>query len=1042
MKNIKRTLALLLAMVMVLTMLPLVAVAEDQSPTPTEPQWPHQGAINLSKTATSTESTNEYLVELKIQGKNYRTTSDVVLVIDNSNSMYTEKSGFLGLNTWYEEDDSCKMHFTKLAAKAFANQLLTTGSETRIALVVYGKMIHSYTGFYTAATKADLITAIEAISNNADYGGTNTQAGIHKAQELLNSDASTGFLKNIVLLSDGKPTYSHPFVGTGTTSCEKWWGIHDRTGTPTVTWPTVAVPNYNTTIGSGSGFSLSSGNILWDLTCEHDTHFTDYQYGSFYYDADGNFVCSNGAKSSNNGVATIWEANQAKAEGTTIYSVALQADTDGEATLKSCASDPTENKGYFAISKNETDLEGTLTSAFTAIAGSIAIAASQGVVSDPMSEYVTMNIAGAALVVTTDEAVFNAGDADLYISQGTASWDAETETISWTVGNINEGSDAIMRYRVTLKDTVQKGQTVPTNDPTTFSYKNYQGLDTVGNFDVPEVTVDGGTIRLHFYQVNADGQPVNSKGTVVESPEVANQLATATYYEVGGSKALDYKTYSIEATDIANYTYYGYTFDGTTATVDGKTTPVSVELSPTNAARELWFAYQAGFQIVHVQDGEAGLPETYAVEENFNITEEVSRGYLYGGTFSDEDCQDVWDWDYENENPTDFTPEAGATYYIWEVSQTYLMPKLYRAYAHPTAYNCEEYVTQLHLLTTVDRKLYTEVGFFYGDDTVTPELSETVEVTKNGELYEKLYVAEDGSLGSKKAAKVDEIVSGTGCVVTYSLTAEQFAAFEGTSGTPVTYEPYWITLDGVKVTNAQRTATHQGAGYNTVKVDDQSDLTVEYVLGGTEPEALAVMAVYTLDYDAAPAAPVVPDEPVQPATVTITVHDGDTYKIAGEPGAFDVAPKGAEGKLFAGWYADEAFTEVADLTDVQEDADIYAKYVSDNYLQVKYNNLGLLGRGSLRLVSAVDSKAYAETGFVVNGEKLVVSSYTTRYNLQNGKTLFGVGRNDPLMVASYSYKNLRRGDTIEIRAYWITPDGTTVYGDVRTLTYGRFGLEG
>lgn len=1040
MKNIKRTLALLLAMAMVLTMLPLVAVAEDQAETPSqtaEPQWPNQGAINLSKTATSTESTNEYLVELKIQGKNYRTTSDVVLVIDNSNSMYTEKSSFWGLNTWYEEDDSCKMHFTKLAAKAFANQLLTEGSETRIALVVYGEMIHSYTDFYTAATKADLITAIEAISNNADYGGTNTQAGIHKAQELLNSDASTGFLKNIVLLSDGKPTYSHPFVGTGTTSCEKWWGIHDRTGTPTVTWPTVAVPNYNTTIGSGSGFSLSSGNILWDLTCEHDTHFTDYQYGSFYYDADGNFVCSNGAKSSNNGVATIWEANQAKIEGTTVYSVAFQAGSDGEATLKSCATDPT--KGYFAIGDDETDVEGKLTSAFTAIAGSIAIAASQGVVSDPMSEYVTMNIAGAALVVTTDEDVFNAGDADLYISQGTASWDAETETISWTVGNINEGSDAIMRYRVTLKDTVQKGQTVPTNDPTTFSYKNYQGLDTVGNFDVPEVTVDGGTIRLHFYQVNADGQPVNSKGTVVESPEVANQLATATYYEVGGSKALDYKTYSIEATDIANYTYYGYTFDGTTATVDGKTTPVSVELSPTNAARELWFAYQAGFQIVHVQDGEAGLPETYAVEENFNITEEVSRGYLYGGTFSDEDCQDVWDWDYENENPTDFTPEAGETYYIWEVSQTYLMPKLYRAYAHPTAYNGEEYVTQLHLLTTVDRKLYTEVGFFYGDDTVTPELSETVEVTKNGELYEKLYVAEDGSLGSKKAAETDEIVSGTGCVVTYSLTAEQFAAFEVT---PVTYEPYWITLDGVKVTNTERTATHKGAGYNTVKVDDQPDLTVEYVLGGTEPEALAVMAVYTLDYDAAPAAPVVPDEPVQPATVTITVHDGDTYKIAGEPGAFDVAPKGAEGKLFAGWYADEAFTEVADLTDVQEDADIYAKYVSDNYLQVKYNNLGLLGRGSLRLVSAVDSKAYAETGFVVNGEKLVVSSYTTRYNLQTGKTLFGVGRNDPLMVASYSYKNLRRGDTIEIRAYWITPDGTTVYGDVRTLTYGRFGLEG
>lgn len=1036
MKNIKRTLALLLTMAMVLTMLPLAAVAEDQSPTPTEPQWPNQGAINLSKTATSTGNPNEYLVEVMIQGKNYHTTSDVVLVIDNSGSMYWKDPSKDSNSSYADASTAPRMKNTIAAAKAFAEELLTVDSDTRIAVVLYGKTVLWSTDFYDADSKSDLLDKLDTIARDSNNQGTNTQAGIHKARELLNSTASTGVLKNIVLLSDGVPTYSYPFVGTGSTDC-RWIVVHRRNGTPTLTWPTVAVPNYNITIGSGGDFSLSSGNILWDLTCEHDTHFTDYQYGSFYYDESGNFVCSNGAKSSNNGVATIWEANQAKAEGTTIYSVALQAGTDGEATLKSCASDPT--KGYFAIAEDETDLEGTLTSAFTAIAGSIAIAASQGAVSDPMSEYVTMNIAGAALVVTSDEDVFAAGNADLYISQGAATWDDETKTISWNVGNINEGSDAVMRYRVTLKDTVQKGQTVPTNGTTSFSYKNYQGRDTVGNFDVPEVTVNGGTIRLHFYQVNAAGQPVNSEGTVVESPQVANQLAEATYYEVNGSTALDYNTYSIAATDITNHTYYGYTFDGTTAPVDGTTTPVSVTLTATNATRELWFAYNCGFQIVHVKDGVAGDPVTHTVEDNFDITGAVTSGYLYGGTFSDEDCLEVWDWDYANENPTDFTPEAGATYYIWEVSQNYLMPKLYRAYAHPTAYNGAEYVTQLHLLSTVDRELYYEVGFLYDDDTVTPELSETVEVTKNGELYEKLYVAENGSLGSKKAAQVNEIVSGTGSVVTYSLTSEQFKAFETTS---ITYEPYWITLDGVMVTNAKRTATHQGAGYNLVATVDAADLSAVYVLGSTEPEALTVMAVYMLDYDAAPVAPVEPDEPAQPATVTVTVHDGDIYAINAQPGSIEVAPKGAEGKLFAGWYADEAFAQPADLTNVQENTDIYAKYVSDRYLQVKYINAGLFNRGSLRLLSALDSKNYLETGFVVNGEKLVVSNYTSSYLFSTARTLFGVGRNDPMMTTSYAYRGLRRGDTIEIQAYWITPDGTTVYGDACTLTYGRFGLEG
>lgn len=1024
MKNIKRTLALLLTMAMVLTMLPLAAVAEDQSPTATEPQWPNQGAINLSKTATSTGNPNEYLVEVMIQGKNYHTTSDVVLVIDNSGSMYWKDPSKDSNSSYADASTAPRMKNTIAAAKAFAEELLTADSDTRIAVVLYGKTVLWSTDFYDADSKSDLLDKLDTIARDSNNQGTNTQAGIHKARELLNSTASTGVLKNIVLLSDGVPSYSYQLTGTATqTGCgyyENWvplvGGSHHN-GTIDESTIVVTGCNYNNRVGDGG--ENSGGQISVTATCQHDGESWTKTL------------------SISNTLATVWEAQQAKNEGATIYSVALQAGSEGEEILKSIASDPT--KGYFAIAEDETDLEGTLTSAFTAIAGSIAIAASQGAVSDPMSEYVTMNIAGAALVVTSDEDVFAAGNADLYISQGAATWDDETKTISWNVGNINEGSDAVMRYRVTLKDTVQKGQTVPTNGTTSFSYKNYQGRDTVGNFDVPEVTVNGGTIRLHFYQVNAAGQPINSEGTVVESPQVANQLAEATYYEVNGSTALDYNTYSIAATDITNHTYYGYTFDGTTAPVDGTTTPVSVTLTATNATRELWFAYNCGFQIVHVKDGVAGDPVTCTVEDNFDITGAVTSGYLYGGTFSDEDCLEVWDWDYANENPTDFTPEAGATYYIWEVSQNYLMPKLYRAYAHPTAYNGAEYVTQLHLLSTVDRELYYEVGFLYDDDTVTPELSETVEVTKNGELYEKLYVAENGSLGSKKAAQVNEIVSGTGSVVTYSLTSEQFKAFETTS---ITYEPYWITLDGVMVTNAKRTATHQGAGYNLVATVDAADLSAVYVLGSTEPEALTVMAVYMLDYDAAPVAPVEPDEPAQPATVTVTVHDGDIYAINAQPGSIEVAPKGAEGKLFAGWYADEAFAQPADLTNVQENTDIYAKYVSDRYLQVKYINAGLFNRGSLRLLSALDSKNYLETGFVVNGEKLVVSNYTSSYLFSTARTLFGVGRNDPMMTTSYAYRGLRRGDTIEIQAYWITPDGTTVYGDACTLTYGRFGLEG
>lgn len=44
------------------------------------------------------------------------------------------------------------------------------------------------------------------------------------------------------------------------------------------------------------------------------------------------------------------------------------------------------------------------------------------------------------------------------------------------------------------------------------------------------------------------------------------------------------------------------------------------------------------------------------------------------------------------------------------------------------------------------------------------------------------------------------------------------------------------------------------------------------------------------------------------------------------------------------------------------------------------------------------------------------------------------------MSYTYGTSDLRYGDTVEITPYWVTLDGTTVYGTTQTLTYGRFGL--
>lgn len=95
MKTWKRALALVLALVMALSLVALPSFAEGEETgggtESTQPVWPAEGSIKLDKDAKAVEGQkNLWEVTLGIQGRNYKTTSDVVLVIDNSNSMYEE----------------------------------------------------------------------------------------------------------------------------------------------------------------------------------------------------------------------------------------------------------------------------------------------------------------------------------------------------------------------------------------------------------------------------------------------------------------------------------------------------------------------------------------------------------------------------------------------------------------------------------------------------------------------------------------------------------------------------------------------------------------------------------------------------------------------------------------------------------------------------------------------------------------------------------------------------------------------------------------
>lgn len=933
----------------------------------------------------------------------------MVLVIDKSGSM----------------NDDDKLLDTKKAAIAFGEKLLTKGSTTRIAIVTYAETAASINNghFYTADELDAFKSQINGIKAS---GGTNQQAGIHVAQQLLDSDSPVGNLKNIVILSDGVPTYSYAI--TGSITCTRDACVERDSkyvdyvyATMDVDWSTAnIVCNHNNRIGSGYGIGVKKQSGLSVNSCG--------KYSSYI----------------SHGIATIWEAKQAKATGTTIFSVALQVDTEGENILKACATDPT--KGYYAIGKND-NVETKLKDAFTAIAGSIAIAAKNGKVTDPMSDYVSLDFTGNP-VVTSDEAVYKNGQADVYLSQGTVT--RNEQTLSWDVGNINEDSPAIMKYRVHLNDNVESGNTYPTNKTTTFNYTDYQGNPAEKEFPIPTVNPEGGTILVHYYLVDADGKPINADGKVMDSPEKAQVLAQPENFQYNGTDALDYNSsYDVSKKNIEGATYYGYTLNGRDAAnpdVQGREDTVSVEITSTNANREVWFAYYQTFNVAHVRMDENGAAktvntDTYPVSAEFNLTDKVTSNYLYGGAFNNPACTEPYPFTNEGETGLSFAPQAGATYYIWEVPNTYLIPKVLYGNGHyeDTGYQMD--VVGLYMVSAIDRINYAEVGFYLDDKRTKADQTTYTDIVDNRE--ETKIATVSGSVAfsnvsiTKKDTTTDVYTASSlvpadkyGYMLCYGVSKESKWQ---TAGESFTYYPYWVTLDGVEVTNGTtRTVTYNGPGNSQPSVSDSYDRAAEC----KTPAANASAQLLLMDSYCADGTPIAADTPAV-ENVTVTVVDAaKTYELTVSAGTGirdQVAYQAPAGKVFAGWFADQAYTTPADLDQVTEDTTIYAKYVSDSYLDLAYSRTGLFRLRGVTLISAVDNPAnYQASGFVVGDQKVDVS-YASRYRIfKTPANLFGAARDAKLMLAD---KSLSGTGTLEVTPYWITLDGTEVHGVTHTLHY-------
>lgn len=430
----------------------------------------------------------------------------------------------------------------------------------------------------------------------------------------------------------------------------------------------------------------------------------------------------------------------------------------------------------------------------------------------------------------------------------------------------------------------------------------------------------------------------------------------------------------------------------------------------------------------------------------FNLTSVVTANHLYGGSFNGVDCTKVQTY-AAGENPTDFTPVAGGIYYIWEVPDTYLRPFTFYVWQHVDG---KKTVTKLYPLVGVDRTKYANVGFsvcwdikYNKDNAVdipsgctelstgaqagTAEVYQYLLATKSGVPVESWYLQNGKATNYMGDITTTETIIDEGCIGGFRLDAQQFENFKSDG---ITYRPYWITLDGVRVDSVRsRTLTFREGSETPIYNPSQ---TGKYSAGYTY---VNTPAAQTLSFRTCMLAD--DSQPVVDERLTVTVVDGSNttqVKVAPNGSVRDqVAYQAPAGKVFAGWFADQAYTTPADLDQVTEDTTIYAKYVSDSYLDLDYSRTGLFRLRGVTLISAVDNPAnYQASGFIVGDQKVDVS-YASRYLIfKTPANLFGAARDAKLMLAD---KSLSGAGDLEVTPYWVTLDGTEVHGITHTLHY-------
>ena len=447
MKRLYKITVSLLLIVTSLVYKPNLVIADDGTP----------GEITIDKTK-DLGNNDIYEITLSVQGNPIETTTpapvDIVLVLDRSGSM-----------------SGTRMASLKTAAKNFINTILDRNSDSRIAIVSFGRDPSRDTDDFISH-RATLIGKIDDLIAT---GGTHLEGGIREGYQMLEANTSSR-PKSMVIMGDGEPTYGYNFTMA-------YNGPFNVTDTQWECSVEVTEADQNDDANySGGRFEFNytatragTGNTrTFNRTFSQTASCSRRRTASTSWNREFDLADS---------VAHIAGWVKAKYD---VYSIGLAVNNAGKTVLES-----TQNKGYWDATSS------TLNNIFNLIAQDVTNhfpAGTEAVVTDEMGEHFTF-------------VDFVPG------YPGTASFNDANQTITWNLGEIKEATQ-VLKYKVKLKADAP-AEVLDTNKEAWLNYK-----DPEGNPGEPQKFPEPEVIAIR-YEAKAGGSVSRALESMDETQGVA-----------------------------------------------------------------------------------------------------------------------------------------------------------------------------------------------------------------------------------------------------------------------------------------------------------------------------------------------------------------------------------------------------------------------------------------------------------------------------------------------------------------------------------------